>query len=170
MALLWHIQASSASPKSPTTAKTELQLRTPRSFHVTLSLVLLILISGVVILQSLSRIHRGICHGPSPLASSGLCASVLQTGWNLFYHLGGNGPWIRKADLPYYHDSPLPQKCSVDQVHMVWNKRSGDKWPFVDSAADLSSCHGMLKDIRPEMPAHVGRSDIRQLRIAYLLD
>ena len=43
-----------------------------------------------------------------------------ETGWNILYHLGGNGPWIEKID----GDSELqgiapPEGCSVDQVHLV---------------------------------------------------
>jgi hypothetical protein len=37
----------------------------------------------------------------------------------LFYHLGGNGPWIPKADGLKHPDVPLPKHCMVDQVHMV---------------------------------------------------
>jgi|SRR5271155_221377 len=40
--------------------------------------------------------------------------------WNLFYHLGGNGPWIPKVTGVVEDDHTLPQGCVVDQVHMVF--------------------------------------------------
>lgn len=42
--------------------------------------------------------------------------------WNLFYHLGGNGPWIEKTDAKYgtYNENGKPPPgCVVDQVHLV---------------------------------------------------
>lgn len=42
--------------------------------------------------------------------------------WNLFYHLGGNGPWIPKVNAEfgtYDKDGKPPEGCVVDQVHMV---------------------------------------------------
>lgn len=41
-----------------------------------------------------------------------------EKGWNILYHLGGNGPWVEKVD-----GDPEAQGikgCSVDQVHLVW--------------------------------------------------
>lgn len=51
-----------------------------------------------------------------PLAEAG----SRKKGWNILYHLGGNGPWIEKID----GDSESlgiapPEGCLVDQVHMV---------------------------------------------------
>ena len=39
--------------------------------------------------------------------------------WNLFYHLGGNGPWIPKIEGIAYRGHDVPVGCVVDQVHMV---------------------------------------------------
>ncbi|KAL8654913.1 MAG: hypothetical protein Q9210_001217 [Variospora velana] len=39
--------------------------------------------------------------------------------WNIFYHLGGNGPWIRKVDAVAHGDIDAPKGCKVDQVHMA---------------------------------------------------
>ncbi len=39
-------------------------------------------------------------------------------GWNLYYRLGGYGPWIEKLDGPVQGLEP-PAGCHVDQVHMV---------------------------------------------------
>jgi hypothetical protein len=41
------------------------------------------------------------------------------TEWNLFYHLGGNGPWIPKVDGVIHETLAPPTSCVVDQVHMV---------------------------------------------------
>jgi hypothetical protein len=113
MALLWQAR------KGAMTSVPGVQLRTRRPFPLTLSLVFLITTSGILAFYILAHLHNGFCEQPSLLASSGLCYSFRQSEWNLFYHLGGNGPWIRKTDGLYYYDAPLPKKCSVDQVHMV---------------------------------------------------
>lgn len=45
-----------------------------------------------------------------------------QDDWDLFYHLGGNGPWIEKKNArfgTYEKDGKPPEGCVVDQVHMV---------------------------------------------------
>jgi hypothetical protein len=45
-----------------------------------------------------------------------------QDDWNLFYHLGGNGPWVGKANPrfgTYDKEGAPPEGCVVDQVHMV---------------------------------------------------
>jgi hypothetical protein len=39
--------------------------------------------------------------------------------WNIYYHLGGNGPWIPKVDGVLSNDTAPPQGCVVQQVHMV---------------------------------------------------
>lgn len=48
--------------------------------------------------------------------------------WNLFGHLGGNGPWIEKVNArygTYERDGEPPAGCVIDQVHMVWRIRHG---------------------------------------------
>lgn len=60
------------------------------------------------------------CAFSSPVTQHSLCASGYQDGdWDLFYHLGGNGPWIPKAEGLGHPDDPLPKGCAVDQVHLV---------------------------------------------------
>lgn len=39
--------------------------------------------------------------------------------WNIYYHLGGNGPWVPKTDGIVTNDTAPPQGCTVQQVHMV---------------------------------------------------
>jgi hypothetical protein len=39
--------------------------------------------------------------------------------WDLFYHLGGNGPWIPKVEGVIRGTLAPPAGCDVDQVHMV---------------------------------------------------
>jgi hypothetical protein len=41
-----------------------------------------------------------------------------RLGWNLLYHLGGNGPWIQRSGHNASEIAP-PKGCIVDQVHMV---------------------------------------------------
>lgn len=45
--------------------------------------------------------------------------SVVDKEWNLFYHLGGNGPWIEKVDGIVEGGIGPPESCQVEQVHMV---------------------------------------------------
>ncbi|KPI36909.1 3-phytase B [Cyphellophora attinorum] len=47
--------------------------------------------------------------------------------WDLFYHLGGNGPWIPHHSGLGTIDDPLPSHCTVDQVHMI--SRHGERYP-----------------------------------------
>ncbi|KAL4995567.1 histidine phosphatase superfamily [Aspergillus recurvatus] len=47
-------------------------------------------------------------------------------GWNLYYHLGGYGPWIEKLDAPTQGIEP-PARCHIDQVHMM--ARHGERYP-----------------------------------------
>ena len=88
------------------------------------------------------RVHIGerLCSSPSllllplsivltsgPLAerlAAYFCAPTDQhtdndTGWNLFYHLGGNRPWIPKVEGVIHGTLAPPTGCDVDQVHMV---------------------------------------------------
>ena len=39
----------------------------------------------------------------------------------LFYHLGGNGPWIPKINGTIDEGIEPPAGCRVTQVHMVWH-------------------------------------------------
>jgi hypothetical protein len=43
----------------------------------------------------------------------------IEKGWNLLYHLGGNGPWIEKVDGVVSGGIGVPKGCRVEQVHMV---------------------------------------------------
>jgi acid phosphatase len=47
--------------------------------------------------------------------------------WDLFYHLGGNGPWIPHHSGLGTISDPLPSHCTVDQVHMI--SRHGERYP-----------------------------------------
>ncbi|KMU75325.1 repressible acid phosphatase [Coccidioides immitis RMSCC 3703] len=52
------------------------------------------------------------------------------SGWNLLYHLGGNGPWIEKIDgILEVGASGIgpPQGCVVDGVHMM--SRHAERYP-----------------------------------------
>lgn len=54
-------------------------------------------------------------------------APLEKSSWNLFYHLGGNGPWIQKHTKEGSAADALPKDCSVDQVHMM--SRHGERYP-----------------------------------------
>jgi acid phosphatase len=46
-------------------------------------------------------------------------AGKVDKDWNVYYHVGGNGPWIPKVDGIVTNDTGPPQGCTVQQVHMV---------------------------------------------------
>lgn len=54
---------------------------------------------------------------PDPQAASR--SGVDKDGWNLLYHLGGNGPWVEKVDGVVEGGIQVPEGCEVDMVHMV---------------------------------------------------
>ena len=62
--------------------------------------------------QALSSLYR-LCPRPASKTVGS------QTEWNLFYHLGGNGPWIPKIRGIAEGDLDPPNGCDVSQVHMV---------------------------------------------------
>lgn len=75
-----------------------------------------------------SRVLDGICQSlPSSTSTYWCSRGPDSTEWNLFYHLGGNGPWIPKRDGLGHPDDPLPDTCVVDQVHML--SRHAERYP-----------------------------------------
>jgi acid phosphatase len=51
--------------------------------------------------------------------SSGESAGTRTEDWNILYHLGGNGPWVEKVDNVVDGGLAPPDRCVVEQVHMV---------------------------------------------------
>ena len=47
------------------------------------------------------------------------CTRRRAAGWDILYHVGGNGPWIQKVDGTLGEDIEPPVGCKVEQVHMV---------------------------------------------------
>ena len=60
----------------------------------------------------LNRIRPSAC----PISHPGLQVHKPE---DLFYHLGGNGPWIRKRRDVSSHEVEAPSGCEIEQVHMV---------------------------------------------------
>ncbi|KAI9804964.1 MAG: acid phosphatase pho5 [Piccolia ochrophora] len=54
-------------------------------------------------------------------------SGLIGKGWNLLYHLGGNGPWIEKVDGVVEGGIGTPDECVVDQVHMM--SRHAERFP-----------------------------------------
>ena len=54
-----------------------------------------------------------------PQRFQGSSTSAIRHGWNILYHLGGNGPWIEKIDGVVKGGIAPPKGCTVEQVHMV---------------------------------------------------
>lgn len=46
-------------------------------------------------------------------------AGAITKGWNILYHLGGNGPWVEKVIDVVDGGIAVPTGCEVEQVHMV---------------------------------------------------
>lgn len=46
-------------------------------------------------------------------------SAVDVDGWDILYHLGGNGPWVEKVDGVVESGIQVPAGCEVDMVHMV---------------------------------------------------
>lgn len=100
---------------------------------------MLVLFSTVVFLLNPSSSSAwslgGAQHILSPPANSDLrtqhqgCSATLASSecihggpndeWNIFYHLGGNGPWIQKVDDVVEGGFEAPKGCQVDMIHMV---------------------------------------------------
>lgn len=79
---------------------------------------MLIFLFGDRIAQLLLLSSHSVTHGH---------ASPTGSGWQLFCHLGGNGPWIEKETEHGSVDDTLPQGCVVDQVNMM--SRHGERFP-----------------------------------------
>jgi acid phosphatase len=73
------------------------------------------------------RISELLCSSSSSPWCSPQSYTAGSSQWNLFYHLGGNGPWIPKRDGLGHPEDPLPAACSVDQVHML--SRHAERYP-----------------------------------------
>ena len=93
------------------------------------SVVFLGLISLLTILYISPRAQQATCSSPG----LGYICSALNAPakWDLFYHLGGNGPWIARAPESSFTD--LPPKCEVEQVHMI--SRHAERYPTVTAGA-----------------------------------
>lgn len=57
----------------------------------------------------------------SDIHSTGSITS--KTPWDIHYHLGGNGPWIPLVHGSTADDIDPPDRCVVEQVHMVRTRR-----------------------------------------------
>lgn len=62
--------------------------------------------------------HRG-WWSSEPDYQAASSSRVGKDGWNLLYHLGGNGPWVEKVDGVVEGGIQVPGGCEVDMVHMV---------------------------------------------------
>ena len=83
----------------------------------TIAIVLVAILCFFLLRRALTE-H--ICPWLQPSVAAAFCSfSNTHFEWNLFYHLGGNGPWVRKQDAYGNVNDPLPTGCVVDQVHMV---------------------------------------------------
>ena len=108
-----------ALPMPPNTSKPKRQKTVSRLLARKFPLVIFIVVVLFLAVPILRKIHSGLCTGSSLLIGSGFCPAILANVWHLFYHLGGNGPWIPRISDVRYSNASLPMHCSVDQVHMV---------------------------------------------------
>ncbi|RVX69343.1 hypothetical protein B0A52_06938 [Exophiala mesophila] len=97
-----------------------------------LPLIIILVFSTLVLLSIFKSVTHHVCSGTA--RALGLCRSgVNSQDWKLFYHLGGNGPWIPKSHNVAYDQAPLPKGCSVDQVHML--SRHAERYPTKTAGA-----------------------------------
>ena len=66
------------------------------------------------------RFIEGRCYH-WPLSRRACTWSLAASGWDILYHIGGNGPWIQKVDGTLGEGIEPPAGCKVEQVHMVSN-------------------------------------------------
>ncbi|THW89001.1 phosphoglycerate mutase-like protein [Aureobasidium pullulans] len=74
-----------------------------------------------------------------------ISATNTTNDWNILYHLGGNGPWIPKADGVVEGGLAPPEGCRVEQVHMV--ARHNERYPTSRTAAKMVSLHNRLRTL-----------------------
>ncbi|OAL36030.1 hypothetical protein AYO20_04692 [Fonsecaea nubica] len=110
-----------------TTFKLQREQRSRRLYHQKVFLLILIFLAALLGFPLLRHIQNGTCSASPFLLRAGLCSTAFPALWNIFHHLGGNSPWIRKIHSVNYYDSPLPKKCSIDQVHML--SRHAERYP-----------------------------------------
>lgn len=71
-------------------------------------------------------------------------------GWNILYHVGGNGPWIQKIDGVVEEGFEPPPGCEVDQVHMV------SEWQYQRNRRKHNG-ESSYTNICPQMSRHAER-------------
>jgi hypothetical protein len=136
-----------ALPMLPTTSKPKRQKPASRLLQRKFPLVIFIVLVVFLAVPIFRKIHSRLCAGVLLLSGSGFCPAILANVWHLFYHLGGNGPWIPRISGIGYSNTSLPMHCSVDQVHMVSRaSRMISVW-----LTSWNSCRGMPNDILPRV-------------------
>lgn len=120
------------------------QMSPPRRIRRHLSWIVLISLSAYLLFPTLCTIRSRLCSTSTPLLGFLKCDVPSLTSWNLFYHLGGNGPWIPKTNTVGYSDALLPKECRVDQVHML--SRHGERYPTRNAGARHLDLLGRLQN------------------------
>ncbi|EXJ80309.1 hypothetical protein A1O1_08451 [Capronia coronata CBS 617.96] len=105
----------------------------PGHVRRTLSWIIFLAVSAFLTVNLFGQIRGGVCRTSSLLPRLGGCPAILAAVWDLFYHLGGNGPWIPRKDGVPYSNASLPKQCSVDQVHML--SRHAERYPTRNAGA-----------------------------------
>ncbi|KAI9882833.1 MAG: hypothetical protein M1823_005419 [Watsoniomyces obsoletus] len=70
--------------------------------------------------------------------------NMIEKGWNLLYHLGGNGPWIEKIDGVVDAGVGPPEGCRVEQVHMM--SRHAERYPTVNAGGRMLALLQRIRD------------------------
>lgn len=63
--------------------------------------------------------------------------------WDIHYHLGGTGPWIRHLDRAISHDLSPPAGCKIDQVHVL--SRHNERYPMSKRCKVMTDLIAKLK-------------------------
>ncbi|KAI9879340.1 MAG: acid phosphatase pho5 [Pleopsidium flavum] len=79
-----------------------------------------------------------------PQRSHGRGSSEIGKGWNILYHLGGNGPWIEKIEGVVKGGIGVPKGCRVEQVHMM--SRHAERFPTKNAGSRMLDLLRRIKD------------------------
>ena len=72
-----------------------------------------------------------------------------KNGWNVLYHVGGNGPWIEMRDGIASQAIGPPPSCTVEQVHLM--SRHHERFPTKNAGARILGMLDRLKAAEPPL-------------------
>lgn len=117
-----------------------------RKMFMRILTVLTFCVTAYVLLSGLSKADLDVCTWMPFSSLLMLCPHNDASEWNLFYHLGGNGPWIPRASAG---DGTLPMKCVVDQAHML--SRHAERYPTANVGKRHLKLYRRLNKVKSQL-------------------